>query len=259
MASVSTDVSSASSPEGGWPSAAPQPDSQEVKIGNPGDEEPDFVRGKDAAVSLLLDDVDRAHPWTVCLADNTEESCHLNATHDVPGKEAPCSIRTAPRSSPISRALQGRGPCGHPVPLLASGYRMSLARLVGAASRITAKGSVMLGVVPDNLLMDGAASPRPDRAVRETGALFHDHLIGLVTLHSSPDRWLAAVPEHPCQALRGRARGRRCRAAVGRDRPAPSGAAGDRLRRHSPRAHRRPAVEWDDIIRASLESRFAAR
>ena len=31
-----------------------------------------------------------------------------------------------------------------------------------------------LGVVPDNLLMDGAAPPRPDQAVRETAALMHD-------------------------------------------------------------------------------------
>jgi len=65
--------------------------------------------------------------------------------------------------------------------------RLSLGRLVEAASRITAKGSVTLGVVPDNLLMDGAASPRPDQAVRETAALLHDHMVGLVTLHSSPD------------------------------------------------------------------------
>ncbi len=65
--------------------------------------------------------------------------------------------------------------------------RLSLGRLVDAASRITAKGPVTLGVVPDNLLMDGAASPRPDQAVRETAALLHDHMIGLLTLHSSPD------------------------------------------------------------------------
>jgi HEAT repeat protein len=65
--------------------------------------------------------------------------------------------------------------------------RLSLGRLTEAASRITAKGSVQIGVVPDNLLLDGAASVKPDQAVRETGALLHDHMIGLVTLHSSPD------------------------------------------------------------------------
>jgi HEAT repeats/PBS lyase HEAT-like repeat len=72
-------------------------------------------------------------------------------------------------------------PSSHPA------IRLSLGRLVEAASRITAKGPVTLGVVPDNLLMDGAACPRPDQAVRETAALLHDHMIGLITLHSSPD------------------------------------------------------------------------
>src|SRR5687767_9760525 len=68
-----------------------------------------------------------------------------------------------------------------------SAIRLSLARLVEAASRITAQGSVNVGVVPDNLFLDGAAPGRPDQAVRETAALLHDHMIGLVTLHSSPD------------------------------------------------------------------------
>ncbi len=77
-------------------------------------------------------------------------------------------------------------PSSHPA------IRLSLARLVDAASRITAKGPIVLGVVPDNLLLDGAASARPDQAVRETAALLHDHMIGLVTLHSTPepDGWL---------------------------------------------------------------------
>ena len=65
--------------------------------------------------------------------------------------------------------------------------KLSLARLADAASRMTSQGSVVLGVVPDNLLMDGAASPKPDQAVRETAALLHDHMIGLITVHSSPD------------------------------------------------------------------------
>ena len=72
-------------------------------------------------------------------------------------------------------------PSSHPA------IKLSLMRLVDAASRITANGPVTLGVVPQNLLMDGAAPSRPDQAVRETAALLHDHMIGLLTLHSSPD------------------------------------------------------------------------
>src|SRR5688500_20034746 len=67
-------------------------------------------------------------------------------------------------------------PSSHPA------IRLSLARLVDAVSRITAHGSITVGVAPDNLLLDGAGSPKPDQAVRETAALLHDHMIGLVTL-----------------------------------------------------------------------------
>jgi hypothetical protein len=59
-------------------------------------------------------------------------------------------------------------PSSHPA------IRLSLGRLVDAASRMTEKGPVTLGVVPDNLLMDGAAPPRPDQAGRKTASLMHD-------------------------------------------------------------------------------------
>ena len=109
-------------------------------------------------------------------------------------QEAPTQLDqdSAAKLTDFARAIKAAAravtlyPSSHPA------IRLSLARLVEASSRMTAKGSVTLGVAPDNILMDGAASPRPDQAVRETGALFHDHMIGLVTLHSSPspDAWL---------------------------------------------------------------------
>jgi HEAT repeat protein len=70
--------------------------------------------------------------------------------------------------------------------------RLSLARLVDTAGRLTAAGPVTFGVLPDNLLLDGSSAAKPDPAVRETGALLHDHMIGLVTMHSSPlpEGWL---------------------------------------------------------------------
>ena len=71
----------------------------------------------------------------------------------------------------------------------------SLARLVDTAGRLTAEGSVTFGVLPDNLLLDGSGAQRPDQAVRETGTLLHDHMIGIVTMHSSPDPegWLPSA------------------------------------------------------------------
>jgi len=65
--------------------------------------------------------------------------------------------------------------------------RLSMSRLVDAAARITGSGSVTIGVTPDNLLINGAGSAKPDQSVRETAAMFHEHMIGILTLHSSPD------------------------------------------------------------------------
>src|SRR4026208_2540435 len=65
--------------------------------------------------------------------------------------------------------------------------RLSMSRLVDAAARITGSGSVAIGVTPDNLLINGAGSAKPDQSVRETAAMFHEHMIGILTLHSSPD------------------------------------------------------------------------
>ena len=77
-------------------------------------------------------------------------------------------------------------PAAHPA------IRVSLARLVDTAGRLTAAGPVTFGVLPDNLLLDGSGAPKPDQAVRETGAMLHDHMIGIITMHSSPnpESWL---------------------------------------------------------------------
>ncbi len=98
----------------------------------------------------------------------------------------------AARLTDFARAIKAAARAVTLYPSTHPAIRLSLARLVDACSRMTTQGSVTLGVVPDNLLMDGAAAAKPDQAVRETGTLLHDHMIGLLTLHSSPDpeAWL---------------------------------------------------------------------
>src|SRR5437762_13687133 len=92
-------------------------------------------------------------------------------------------------------------PATHPA------IRISLGRLVDSARRLTVDGPVTFGVLPDNLLLDGNAAPRPDQAVRETGALLHDHMIGLLTMHSSPEPegWLPFLQllARPIDEVRG--------------------------------------------------------
>ena len=139
-------------------------------------------------------------------------------------------------------------PSSHPA------IRLSIGRLVEAASRITVNGPVMLGVVPDNLLMDGAASPRPDQSVRETAALLHEHMVGLVTLHSSPDPdgWLPflQILAKPYDEVRAAGGIGRLWAATGqRHLELQEIDYADILReREGDQASR-----WDDIIRACLD------
>jgi len=99
----------------------------------------------------------------------------------------PLDQESAAKLTDFARAIKAAARAVTLYPPTHPAIRLSLARLVDAVSRITATGSITLGVVPDNLLINGAAAARPDQAVRETGALLHDHMIGLVTLHSSPD------------------------------------------------------------------------
>jgi HEAT repeats len=139
-------------------------------------------------------------------------------------------------------------PSSHPA------IRMSLVRLVDAASRITARGPVMLGVVPDNLLMDGAASPRPDQSVRETAALLHEHMVGLVTLHSSPDPdgWLPFlhILSKPFDEVRaGGGIGRLWAATGQRHLELQEIDYADILRERAGDQ----TSQWDDIIRACLD------
>ena len=97
------------------------------------------------------------------------------------GQEAAARLTDFARACKAAARAVTLYPSTHPA------IRLSLARLVDAAARITANGSVRVGIVPDNMLLDGAASVRPDAAVRETAGILHDHLIGVITLHSSPD------------------------------------------------------------------------
>jgi HEAT repeats/PBS lyase HEAT-like repeat len=130
--------------------------------------------------------------------------------------------------------------------------RLSLARLVDAASRLTSKGPVYLGVLPDNLLLDGGVCARPDQAVRETGTLFHDHMIGLVTLHSStsPEGWLPflALLAKPLDEVRASGGVGRLWAATGqRHLDLQEIDYADILRERSG-----VQLGWDEIIRASM-------
>jgi HEAT repeats len=58
----------------------------------------------------------------------------------------------------------------------------SLDRLSEVATRLVAKGSVSLTVLPDSLLLDQRRPDRPDRAIGELATLLHAHHVGELTL-----------------------------------------------------------------------------
>ncbi len=130
---------------------------------------------------------------------------------------------------------------------------ISLSRLAESADRMTAGGPATIGVLPSNLLLDGCGTPRPDQAVRETGALLHEHLIGILTLHSSPDRdgWLPFLRllSQPIEEIRAGGGTSRVWAATGqRHLEIQEIDYADILRERNAGEQ----STWDDIVRACL-------
>src|SRR5262245_11420894 len=88
-------------------------------------------------------------------------------------------------------------PNGHPA------IGSSLGRLAQVTSKLTAGGPFRLQVMPDRLLVGGAATPKPDAGITELADLLHRHLIGGLTLNTGvdADSWrtllllLARAPE----------------------------------------------------------------
>lgn len=58
----------------------------------------------------------------------------------------------------------------------------ALGRLGAAASGATEAGPLSLLVIPNNLLVGGKATPRPDAAVAELAAILHAHMVGELTI-----------------------------------------------------------------------------
>ncbi len=96
----------------------------------------------------------------------------------------PLSPDAAARLTAFARACKGATrilslyPPEHP----AIGEAME--RLARAAASATEPGPLSLMVLPNNLLIGGRATARPDAAIAELAALLHDHLVGEITIQS---------------------------------------------------------------------------
>jgi HEAT repeat protein len=100
-------------------------------------------------------------------------------------QRTPLPADSAVRLTAFARACKGAArtvslyPPEHP----AIGEAME--RLVRAAASATAPGPLAIMVLPDNLLVGGQATARPDAAIGELAALLHEHMVAEVTIQSS--------------------------------------------------------------------------
>jgi len=100
---------------------------------------------------------------------------------------APLSPRDAARLTDFARACKAAAravvlyPKGHPA------IAATLGRIVQMTSAASLPKPLNLTVLPDGMLLDDQAPPRPDAAVVELSALLHSHLIGQLTVNPGGD------------------------------------------------------------------------
>ena len=93
-----------------------------------------------------------------------------------PPAVAPLAADEAARLTDFARACKAAAravvlyPDGHPA------IAATLGRIVDVTSTARLRGPLTITVLPDDLLLDGRAAPRPDRAIGELAALLHGHL-----------------------------------------------------------------------------------
>jgi len=166
---------------------------------------------------------------------------------------APLEQEAATRLTDFARACKAAARAVTLYPSTHPAIKASLSRLVDSATKLTSQGPVTFGVLPDNLLLDGNASPRPDQAVRETGALLHDHMIGMLTMHGSPEPegWIPFLQllARPLEEVRAGGGVARLWAATGQRYLEVQEIDYADILRDRGKGHQ---SNWDDIIRACL-------
>ncbi|MGE0041216.1 MAG: HEAT repeat domain-containing protein [Vicinamibacterales bacterium] len=129
------------------------------------------------------------------------------APQDPLAPEAAARLAEFARACKAATRIVAMYPASHPA------IQAALGRIVDAGNRATADGPLAVTVLPDDLLVDGRALPRPDPAVADLAALLHAHLVGELTVGAgmSVDAWhaflsIAARPPEEVRADGGLAR-----------------------------------------------------
>jgi hypothetical protein len=104
-------------------------------------------------------------------------------------KPAPPTLSpdTAARLAEFARTCKAAARAVSLYPAAHPAIATSLDRLVRITATLTDDGPFRCQVLPDNLLVDGMAPPKPDLAITELAELLHRHLIGRLTLNTGID------------------------------------------------------------------------
>lgn len=105
----------------------------------------------------------------------------------------PMTAAAASRLVEFARACKAAARVVSMYPASHPNIQSALARMEAAGTSATSDGPLHIGVLPDNLLVDGRGLAKPDATVGELAALLHAHQIGEVTLLGplSPGAWHA--------------------------------------------------------------------
>ena len=109
------------------------------------------------------------------------------ATPTAPAPE-PLAADVAKRLAEFARACKAATRIVALYPATHPSIQAALARIVDAGAQATAAGPLAITVLPDNLLVGGRATPKPDPAVVELAALLHQHLVGELTVTAALER-----------------------------------------------------------------------
>ena len=114
----------------------------------------------------------------------------MNMSAAAPSEHLPHDM--ALRLAEFARACKAAARAVSLYPATHPAIRISVSRLTEVAAKATVDGSLVVQVLPDNLLIDGCAAQRPDSAIGELATLLHEHLVAVLTVHNGADTevWL---------------------------------------------------------------------
>jgi HEAT repeat protein len=112
-----------------------------------------------------------------------------------PAAAATLSIDQSNALAEFARACKSAARSVSLYPLTHPSIAASLSRVTASAKRLTASGTITLGIHPSGIIVEGRGPARPDGAIGELACLLHDRLVGelRITREAEPEDWHALL------------------------------------------------------------------